>query len=45
MEEDFELNGEVDDSPIYLYYPYPDYDPYGLSEGQALHSPADPTLD
>ena len=27
------------------YLPLTDYDPYDFSEGQALHSPADPTLD
>ena len=44
MEEDFGLD-EVLDSPTLQYLPVTDYDPYDFSEGQALHSPADPTLD
>ena len=44
MEEDIELT-EVFDSPTLQYLPLTDYDPYDFSEGQALHSPADPTLD
>jgi hypothetical protein len=44
VEEDIELN-EVFDSPTLQYLPLADYDPYDFSEGQALHSPADPTLD
>ena len=44
MEEDIGMT-EVLDSPTLQYLPLADYDPYDLSEGQALHSPADPTLD
>ena len=44
VEEDIELT-EVFDSPTLQYLPLTDYDPYDLSKGQALHSPADPTLD
>ena len=44
MEENDRLT-EVFDSPTLQYLPLTDYDPYNLSEGQALHSPADPTLD
>ena len=44
VEEDIELT-EVFDSPTLQYLPLADYDPYDFSKGQALHSPADPTLD
>ena len=44
VEENIELT-EVFDSPTLQYLPLADYDPYDFSEGQALHSPADPTLD
>ena len=44
VEEDTELT-EVFDSPTLQYLPLADYNPYDFSEGQALHSPADPTLD
>ena len=44
MEEDIGL-AEVFDSPTLQYLPLTDYDPYDLSKGQALYSPADPTLD
>ena len=44
VEEDIELT-EVFDLPTLQYLPLADYDPYNFSEGQALHSPADPTLD
>ena len=44
MEEDIGMT-EVLDSPTLQYLPLADYDPYDFSEGQALHSPADPTLD
>ena len=44
VEEDIELD-EVFDSPTLQYLPLADYDPYDFSEGQALHSPADPALD
>ena len=44
VEEDTRMT-EVFDSPTLQYLPLTDYDPYNLSEGQALHSPADPTLD
>ena len=44
MEEDIGMT-EVFNSPILQYLPLADYDPYDFSEGQALHSPADPTLD
>ena len=44
VEEDIGMT-EVFDSPTLQYLPLADYDPYDFSEGQALHSPADPTLD
>ena len=44
VEEDIGMT-EVFDSPTLQYLPLADYDPYNFSEGQALHSPADPTLD
>ena len=44
MEEDIGMT-EVFDSPTLQYLPLADYDPYDFSKGQALHSPADPTLD
>ena len=44
VEEDIEMT-EVLDLPTLQYLPLADYDPYDFSEGQALHSPADPTLD
>ena len=44
VEEDTRMT-EVFDSPTLQYLPLADYDPYNFSEGQALHSPADPTLD
>ena len=44
MEEDVRMT-EVFDSPTLQYLLLADYDPYNFSEGQALHSPVDPTLD
>ena len=44
VEEDIGMT-EVFDLPTLQYLPLADYDPYDFSEGQALHSPADPTLD
>ena len=44
VEEDVELT-EVFDLPTLQYLPLADYNPYDFSEGQALHSPANPTLD
>ena len=44
VEEDNRLT-EVFDSLTLQYLPLTDYNPYDLSKGQALHSPADPTLD
>ena len=44
VEEDIGMT-EVFDSPTLQYLPLADYNPYNFSEGQALHSPADPTLD
>ena len=44
VEEDARMT-EVFNSPTLQYLPLADYDPYDFSEGQALYSPADPTLD
>ena len=44
VEEDIGMT-EVFNSPTLQYLLLADYDPYDFSEGQALHSPADPTLD
>ena len=44
VEEDIEMT-EVFDSLTLQYLPLAEYDPYDFSEGQALHSPAGPTLD
>ena len=44
MEEDIRMI-EVFNSLTLQYLPLTYYDPYDFSEGQALHSPVDPTID
>ena len=44
VEEDIGVT-EVFNLPTLQYLLLAEYNPYDFSEGQALHSPADPTLD